>query len=101
LIWILKLSKRDDSQNDDDNKKKRKLSNFSQLFKALAIRHSSRNAHATYPAENASERTSGKPKKGTRKTQKRARCTAIGVQYPWTNGMAALLCLDRGVGMGT
>jgi hypothetical protein len=36
-----------------------------------------------------------------KKSTLHARCTAIGVQYPWTNGMAALLCLDRGVGMGT
>jgi hypothetical protein len=59
--------------------------NFSQLFKALAIRHLSRKAHATSPAENASERTSGKPKKGLKKRKKstlHARCTAIGGTVP-------------------
>lgn len=54
-------------------------SNFSQLFKALAIRHLSRNAHATSPAENASERTSGKAKKRTEKMRKEhAACTLHG-----------------------
>lgn len=45
-----------------------------------------------------------KRKKGLKKCEKstlHARCTAIGVQYTWTNGMAALLCLDRGVGTRT
>jgi hypothetical protein len=67
--------------------RRKESSNFSQLFKALAIRHLSRNAHAISPAENASERTSGKPKKGLKKRKKEhTACTLHGYRVYSTRG---------------
>jgi hypothetical protein len=105
LIWILKLSKRDDSQNDDDNQKKKEAlisHNFSRLSQSvIRLATHTRLPRRKTPVSAQAENPKKRDWKNAKKSTLHARCTAIGVQYPWTNGMAALLCLDRGVGMGT
>ncbi len=104
LNWILKLSYRDDSQKrrQQEEEKEALIShNFSRLSQSvICLATHTRLPRRKTPVSAQAE----KRKKGLKKCEKstlHARCTAIGVQYTWTNGMAELLCLDRGVGTRT